>query len=268
MAYLLSHLLSTTAARVPGKTAVTCAGRALSYGQLEDESNRLAGLLRREGVQPGDRVGIYLNKSVETVLGIFAILKAGAAYVPLDPMAPAQRLGLILRDCAVRHLLTTSAKVKALTPGLFSQWGVELVLLMDGSPETPAEDGPMRWRLHRDADAETGAAPENPAIESDLAYILYTSGSTGVPKGVMISHRNALAFIDWVSECFDVREDDQFSNHAPFHFDLSILDLFVSVKIGATVHLVPEMAAFFPASLIQFIESNRISVWYSVPSVL
>lgn len=268
MAYLLSQLLSNAAARFPEKTAVTCTGSTLCYRSLEQQSNRLARLLCREGVQPGDRVALYLNKSVETVLGIFAILKAGAAYVPLDPMGPPQRLGLILQNCGVRHFLTTAAKANVLSAEQLGQWGVELGLLMDELPVSVADGGAIRWRQRRDADAESCELPDNPVIESDLAYILYTSGSTGVPKGVMISHRNALTFINWASDCFGIRAEDQFSNHAPFHFDLSVFDLFVSIKHGATLHLVPELAAFFPANLIRFVEANQISIWYSVPSVL
>jgi len=269
MAYILSQLLSETAPKFPEKTAVACAGRSLSYAALEEESNRLAHFLRKEGVQPGDRVGLYLNKSVETVLGIFAVLKAGAAYVPIDSQAPLQRLGLILQNCGTRHLLTTGSKISGAMAGGTDLWGVECIFLMDDNPVgIPAGSPAIRWRHRSDSARESGRPPDNTAIDTDLAYILYTSGSTGTPKGVMISHLNALTFINWASDCFGIRAEDRLSNHAPFHFDLSIFDLFVSVKNGATVHLVPESAAFFPADLVRFIETNEITVWYSVPSVL
>ena len=269
MAYILSRLLSEAARRHPAKTAVECAGKSLTYGELEERANRLAHLLRKEGVRPADRVGIYLGKSIETVLGIFAILKAGAAYVPIDPQAPARRLGLILQNCGTRHLLTTAPKLTSASAGRSDLWGVECVVLMDDNvPVLPESSPPVRWRRCADSAQEPARLPDNPAIETDLAYILYTSGSTGMPKGVMITHRNALTFIDWASECFSVSSEDRLSNHAPFHFDLSIFDLFVSVKVGATVHLIPESIAFFPADLVRFIETNQITVWYSVPSVL
>jgi amino acid adenylation domain-containing protein len=102
----------------------------------------------------------------------------------------------------------------------------------------------------------------------DLAYILYTSGSTGIPKGVMLTHRNATSYVDWCSEVFTPREDDRFSSHAPFYFDLSILDIYVPVKHGATVHLIPDELGKNPKDLARFIADRRLTVWYSTPAIL
>jgi amino acid adenylation domain-containing protein len=110
--------------------------------------------------------------------------------------------------------------------------------------------------------------PDIPAIDADLAYILYTSGSTGTPKGVMLSHRNALAFVEWCAENIGVESSDRLSNHAPFHFDLSVFDLYLAALGAATVVLVPEDIAYFGQSLAGFIVDQRITIWYSVPSAL
>ena len=120
------------------------------------------------------------------------------------------------------------------------------------------------------AEASTPVSPGDSVIPSldDLAYILYTSGSTGKPKGVMLSHQNALSFIDWCSEVFEPVETDRFSSHAPFHFDLSILDIYVSLKHGATLVLVDEEVGKDPIRLAAWISDKRISVWYSTPSIL
>ena len=106
------------------------------------------------------------------------------------------------------------------------------------------------------------------SLETDLAYILYTSGSTGTPKGVMISHRNALTFVNWSFDEFGLQPSDRVSSHAPLHFDLSIFDIFTSIKAGATICLVPEEYSIFPRRLIKFIQDTRLTVWYSVPSIL
>ena len=118
-----------------------------------------------------------------------------------------------------------------------------------------------------EAHAPTVAADASRSA-SDLAYILYTSGSTGVPKGVMLSHANAIAFVDWAAAEFEVGEDDRLSSHAPLHFDLSVLDLYVAAKAGAALVLVPGQLALFPSELGRWIRDAGITVWYSVPSIL
>ena len=111
-------------------------------------------------------------------------------------------------------------------------------------------------------------APQVALVETDLAYILYTSGSTGRPKGVMLSHQNALTFVEWCAEEFQVRSEDRLSNHAPLHFDLSVFDVYNTLEAGATVYLITEDLALFPTSLANFIETQKITIWYSVPSAL
>jgi amino acid adenylation domain-containing protein len=226
-------------------------------------------LLIKEGVRRGDRVGLLLNKSVETVLGIFAILKTGAAYVPLDPSAPARRIGFIIQNCGIRCLLTKKAKL-AIVKDAFPEPGLlHLVLLLDEMPErVDVELREVRIRFRQEAAQESNDLSEDSAINTDLAYILYTSGSTGNPKGVMISHLNAFTFVNWAHECFGIRATDRLSNHAPFHFDLSIFDLFAGIKAGAAVHLVPDTITWFPGDLVRWIETHQITVWYSVPSAL
>ncbi len=106
------------------------------------------------------------------------------------------------------------------------------------------------------------------AVDTDLAYILYTSGSTGTPKGVMISHRASLTFVEWAAACTGLGEQDRVSSPAPLHFDLSVFDIFAACKAAACMVVVPEMTSIFPARLAQWLEREQISVWYSVPSVL
>lgn len=258
--FLLHHYLQRSAAGSPDKLALVAPNGSLTYRQLDELSNRLANVLLAKGMARGDRIGIDLEKSIEAVVAIFAILKIGSTYVPLDPKAPAKRKALVIADCAMRGLITTGEKLQALQQALADR--PACILLVDSS--TPAEL--TSWQDV--AGASCATPPDSGAIELDLAYILYTSGSTGTPKGVMISHRAALAFVDWATDYFSPQAEDRLSNHAPLHFDLSVFDLFVASAAGCAVVLVPPAVAVFPRSLAKWISDARITVWYSVPSAL
>jgi amino acid adenylation domain-containing protein len=274
MAYLLQQLLTQTAERRPEQVAVVDQARSISYAELESRSNQLAQVLVDQGVRRGDRVGLCLSKSLEAIVGLFGILKAGAAYVPLDPASPARRLAFILGNCATRALVTSERKLRDLAPTFSELPDLELVVIVDSSGDV---DEPLGGSLERprrlgpralDSVSSDPPALSQPPIEDDLAYILYTSGSTGEPKGVMISHRASLTFVDWACAYFGLDATDRLSSHAPLHFDLSIFDLFAAVEAGASIVLVPEALSVFPINLAQLIERERITTWYSVPSVL
>jgi amino acid adenylation domain-containing protein len=267
MRYLVHHLLEASAEARPDAIAVADGGRSVAYRELDEQANALAGLLVESGVRPGERVALYLDKSIESVVAIYGILKAGAAYVPLDPQAPIARLAYILRDAAVT-VLVSGVEKSAAWSGLQSEGApVETLVVLNGAGPIEA---PAALRLVTTDELATRRRTRTDVspIEDDLAYILYTSGSTGVPKGVMLSHRNCLAFVEWAAEEFAVSSDDRLSSHAPLHFDLSTLDLFAAALAGATVVLVPPQASVFPSEVRRFIEENEITVWYSVPSVL
>jgi amino acid adenylation domain-containing protein len=266
--YLLHHLLERAAKLHGGRTAVVDGERSITYEDLEDLSNRLGGLLVELGVEPGDRVGLYLEKSLEAMVAIYAVLKAGAAYVPLDPAAPTSRLGYIAADCGVRVLLTGVEKAERWAGILAEGAPVENVVVMN--TDDPPQGGLQGPRLLGGDSfrARDPGRPDRGGIDDDLAYILYTSGSTGVPKGVMLSHRNALSFVTWAAALVEVGAEDRLSNHAPLHFDLSVFDLFAAAAGGAAVCVVPARSALLPAEMARFIERHRITVWYSVPSAL
>jgi amino acid adenylation domain-containing protein len=242
----------------------------VSYAELEARSNQVAHLLREVGVSRGDRVGLYLEKSAESLVGIYGVLKAGAVYVPLDPQAPAARLGYIARDCGISCLLSAAGKARYWKPLIDGGAPIETFVILDAAAETASDDLPSGTRVVGSVavDAQAETAPASRTIGLDLAYVLYTSGSTGEPKGVMLSHRNGLAFVEWAVDEFGVRPEDRLSSHAPLHFDLSTFDLFAASASQATVVLVPRTTSMFPVEVVRFIDGQGITVWYSVPSVL
>ena len=264
MPYILQQLLTESARGHAERSAAWARGRTLSYRELEERSNQLAHFLRERGIKKGDRVGLFLPKAVESVVAMFGALKAGAVYVPLDPNQPAERITYIINNCGIKGLITSADRLRVLEHS--STPSVEFTLLTHELSNGSVRPNTFAWSALASFPADH--APELQATTTDLAYILYTSGSTGRPKGVMLSHQNALTFVEWCAEMFEIAPADRVSNHAPLHFDLSVFDVYNTIKAGATLYMVPDELAVFPASLAHWIEEKQITVWYSVPSAL
>lgn len=253
----LHRLVATTAATMPDRIAIRGARGGITYRDLDALVNRCARALIEHDVRRGDRVAIWLPKSVAAIVAMQAALRIGAVYVPCDPKSPVARVKTICEDCNVRMLVT------------MPEWAATY----DSSTEkkiacltTAGLDAHECWPEL--APYLNEPLPDPGVTADDLAYILYTSGSTGRPKGVCISDRAALAFIEWAAQEIDAQPEDRFSSHAPFHFDLSVLDLYVPFLRGASVTLVPDGAEYAPRQLVEFIERAKITVWYSVPTAL
>jgi amino acid adenylation domain-containing protein len=289
MGYLLQQLLTEAAAAQPRRPAVASGGSVLTYQELDRLSNQMARALLRLGVAPGDRVAVLAPKSAASVVAIYGALKAGACYVPLDPKAPEARLGYVLRDSAAAVIVADEARLPqaaALARGVPRLRGVVTAAALPGgrggsnsscaidvalaTADAPSMSSPgaslVPWTAVA-AESDEPLAGER-VIETDLAYILYTSGSTGAPKGVMISHRNSLTFVEWAAAAVGLTEQDRVCSPAPLHFDLSVFDVFASCRAAACLTVLPDRATTFPVSIAKWLEAERISVWYCVPSVL
>ena len=263
MLYLLPHVVDNTAQRNPDHPAIRFDDQTLTYAQFAEQTNQLAHVLIDQGVRRGDRVGIYVHKSLASAVAIYGIMKAGAAYVPLDPTAPPVRTGYALQDCGIRHLITERSKLRGLAK--LQDEGTTIDCLIGIEPDDTLSARALPWS--QVAQAST-ATPDTGTTELDLAYIMYTSGSTGTPKGIMHTHHSGLSYAYWAAHEYGMTPDDRLTNHAPLHFDLSTFDFFGAAVVGATTVIVPEEVPKLPASYTALLAKERITIFFTVPFAL
>ncbi|WP_170422296.1 amino acid adenylation domain-containing protein [Ruegeria arenilitoris] len=246
-AVFLDDALRHYAQTAPDAAAVQMLGRATTYAELDRHVDKIARALLDRGIGRGDRVVICSIKSVETIASIYAILRVGGTYVPIDPAAPVDRALAQLSAASPKMVLTDTARLPK-----FSDAGPE-VQLFDISQPLP--DDPR-------------VLPIPQRGEQDPAYILMTSGTTGTPKGIVHTHKSGLAYAKMAADLCGLRASDRVSHHTPVHFDMSIFDIFSTAQAGACAVIIPEMHAKLPASLSELTEHEKITVWYSVPYAL
>ncbi|MDD2659523.1 MAG: amino acid adenylation domain-containing protein [Methylococcales bacterium] len=227
----------------PDNLAFIEGDRELSYSQVRCRASQLSAslLMRRE---PCLRVIIAVDRGIDAAVAILAVLGAGACYIPLDIKNPANRLNYIINDACPQYVIGK---------GPCPDW-LETPKFWLDIDQTDGSQQSVRW-------------PDEVSSEA-LAAILYTSGSTGVPKGVALSHRAMRNFSGWASNTFRISRNDRIASLAPFHFDLSVFDLFSSLSCGAAVHFVPAGLTLSPSRLTAWLCEQRISVFYTVPSLL
>ncbi|MFC7519028.1 amino acid adenylation domain-containing protein, partial [Herbaspirillum sp. GCM10030257] len=230
------------AAAAPESTALMHDGNALSYGELNERANRLARHLRKLGVAPDTRIGICADRSPETLVGMLAILKAGAAYVPLDAAYPAARLARILDDCEPLALLAAGS-------------AGELIAALN----VGAQCIDLAGDAHRWADEEADNLPPL-AAPHHLAYVIYTSGSTGEPKGVMVEHRSVASQVQALARRYRISKSDQVLQFASISFDASVEEIFCTLLSGATLVLRSDAWLASAQVFWQLCAANRISV--------
>ncbi|MER5548380.1 amino acid adenylation domain-containing protein [Streptomyces sp. NPDC002589] len=244
--------LRVTVARHGDRPAVMDGTITLTYEALDAGAEHIAGALRELGVRPGDCVVWHGAKNALAVAAVHGILRSGAGYVPVDPDGPITRAELIVGRSRPRALVA-DAEAR-------DQWRTVMPQLV-WQPLTAGFEG---------AEALWSAIPQDAprAPVADLAYVLHTSGSTGVPKGVVHTHASASAFVDWSVQELGLTERDVIINSAPLHFDPTTLHLFGAARVGAAVALMPASAAPFPAAYIDFCRQVGGTVWYAVTSTL
>jgi non-ribosomal peptide synthetase-like protein len=248
---LLHELFERQAEIRPDSVALVCANRRMTYGELERRANQLARFLRSQGVRRGDCVGLWLERSLDSYVALLGILKAGAAYVPLDPDYPAERAAFILSDCRARALVTSSGFANRL-----GGYNGQVLALDERQPEIAAQPSD---RLGR---AETGATPE------DLCYVIYTSGTTGKPKGVEIEHRSAAHLVRVEGKLFQVQPHDRVYQGFSLAFDASVEEVWLAFFAGATLVAGTRETARSGAALSRKLAEARVTVLSCVPTLL
>jgi amino acid adenylation domain-containing protein len=265
---LLQDYLAAQADTRPDATALVLGDDRLSYAELEAESNRLARMLGEAGCDRGDRVVLLLPKATAAITAMLGVLKADCAYVPIDTDSPASRVQHIIRASEPR-LLLSAPTASTLLQGLADQDVVDSSTTLGSVTDQHLEGQGYRSTFRRADWLQLDASrPTARNSDQDLAHLLFTSGSTGVPKGVMITHANVTAFVDWANAYFRSGPEDRWSGHPPLHFDLSTYDIYGALASGAQLHLVPASCNLLPHKLAGFIRDAQLTRWFSVPSTL
>jgi amino acid adenylation domain-containing protein len=267
MTELLQNSVSIQAQRRPDAVALVMQGRTLTYGQLDEITNRLARLLKAAGCIKGDRVCFAIPKSPEAIIAILGILKADCIHVPIDTASPAPRVAKVVRASEPRYILGAEASINLLED-LFSQEEFRNSTGVGWMGTAPDCRNFVPRFVGNDISSYSGEPLAYENGSHDPAHLLFTSGSTGEPKGVVITHANVTHFVQWATRYFGMAQDDRVSGHPPLHFDLSTFDIFGAFAVGAQLHLVPPELSLLPNKLADFIRDSELTQWFSVPSVL
>lgn len=255
---LVQHFLEHSAARFPDKVALVCDGQRLTYAQLDGMANRLAQALQANGVGRGDRVALFLPNSVETAVGIFAVLKAGGVFVVVNHSTKADKLHYILNNCRVSAVITSPRYAAMASTGVPS-----LRCVVVTGEETAVSIPTLSW--HTIQQTYTPQPPPCHNIDQDLACLIYTSGSTGDPKGVMSAHSNVVFAATSIISYLQNSPQDIVINVLPLSFDYGLYQLLMTFCFGGT--LVLEQSFTYPAQVLQRMAEEHVTGFPGVPTI-
>ena len=246
----VTYWLDETAARFPDKTAYADENKEITFSELRAQARAIASELTQRGLFKKP-VAIFLEKGVDVLVSFMGAAYSCNFYSPIDVDMPGSRVNKILEVLEPAVVITTGTLRE-----VFSAYDYKGEFLL------------LEEVLVSDVQDEALEAARGKGIDTDLLYVLFTSGSTGVPKGVTINHRAVIDYIDWVTETFDITEKDSFGNQAPFYFDNSILDIYSTLKTGATTYIIPKTLFAQPVLLLEYLKEKKINTIFWVPSAL
>jgi len=259
---LLHQFLEQTARRSPDQVALVCQGASYTYRQIDEAAARLGAAMQHRGVRRGDRVAIFLDNSVESVVSVYGTLKIGAVFMPVNALTKTSKLGYMLNDARAACLVTHAALRGIWDEALARSPSVRACIVVGGEI---GESGGDRFLSYGRATAIGGMMRIEPAIDQDLASIIYTSGTTGDPKGVMLTHLNMVTAVNSVNGYLGYREDDVILGVLPLAFSYGLYQVLIGFKVGAKVVLEQNFA--FPVQVLEVMQRERVTVLPGVPTI-
>ncbi len=242
--------LENTVKRFPNKIAIIDEKASINFEDLQKEAKSIASFLQSKKIDKNLPIGVFLPKSIDAIKSFLGVLYNGDFYVPLDIKNPINRIEAIISNLEIKYIITDTKSANFLNKLNIK---IELVLLDNINFDSNINWDYSNYKL---------------AIDTDPAYIINTSGSTGVPKGVVVSHKSVIDYIDWGIDTFKIDSNFKIGNQAPFIFDNSVLDIYLSLATGATLNLIPESLFMFPVKLIEYIKNESINFIFWVPSIM
>lgn len=262
---LVDDFLTDSARRMPGKVALVCEGSRLTYREIDDLANKMANALIDSGVERGDRVAIFLDNSVETVISISGILKAGAVFLVVNRTTKADKLSFILNNCRAKGIISDRNAANLLSSIASDTPDLRFLVLKDGYPENGRFHSEHCFSLQEFLDAAPAAPPPRKCISIDLASIIYTSGSTGYPKGVTLTHLNMVTAATSITQYLENIPSDIILSVLPLSFDYGLYQMLMAFKIGG--RLVLERSFTYPYKVINLMLQERVTGFPGVPTI-